>query len=90
MICEWAGETDTRKWSDAQFAAEIEKQMGRPVEFDKVHVDNIRWNDTVLHNGMVRTVGKDQIKYGGFMGSSLRGDSYMSGRIPVIRLRLQH
>lgn len=47
------------------------------------HIDMIRPGDTVLHNGELRTVCKSDIKRGGFMGSTLFGDSYRSGTVPV-------
>ena len=48
-----------------------------------VHISTIKWGDTVMHNGDMVTVGKDNIKHGGFMGSSLWGDSYKMGSILV-------
>jgi hypothetical protein len=45
----------------------------------KVHIDEIRSGDTVVHEGKVMTVGKKDISKGGFMGTTLFGDSYMCG-----------
>lgn len=47
------------------------------------HINTIRSGDTVLHNGELRTVCNSDIKRGGFMGTSLFGDSYRSGSLPV-------
>lgn len=43
----------------------------------------IRSGDTVFHNGELRTVCDSDIKRGGVMGTSLFGDSYRSGSLPV-------
>jgi hypothetical protein len=43
------------------------------------HISNIRQGDTVIHNGEARTVGKNDIKHGTFMKSTLFGDSYSLG-----------
>lgn len=53
------------------------------------HIDEIRRGDTVLHNGQLVTVGKENLKRGGFMGTTLMGDSYRSGLDPVIRVTFQ-
>lgn len=47
------------------------------------HIDMIRPGDTVLHNGELRTVGKSDIKCGGFMSTTLFGDSYRLGTVHV-------
>lgn len=39
------------------------------------NINDIKTGDTVMINGQLKTVGKNNIKYGGFMGSSLFGDS---------------
>lgn len=46
---------------------------------EKVHISRISPGDTVIHNGEVKTVCRNNIKIGGFMGTSLWGDSYHSG-----------
>jgi len=48
-----------------------------------VHISTIVGGDTVIHNGELKTVCFKDIKHGGFMGSSLFGDSYTLGRTPV-------
>ncbi|ESW38558.1 hypothetical protein O164_16955 [Pseudomonas taiwanensis SJ9] len=50
----------------------------------------IRAGDTVQHNGELRTVCKSDLKYGGFMGTSLFGDSYRLGTVPVQLVRFRH
>ena len=81
---------DANKMSDADIKALVSSQVTRwPedfVRFEKTNVSNIRFGDTVVHHGQVKTVCKDNIKYGGFMGSSLWGDSYRSGMDPAIRI----
>ena len=47
------------------------------------HISNIRPHDTVFHDGHARSVGNN-IKHGGFMGSTLWGDSYRLGTRPVM------
>ena len=48
-----------------------------------VHISRIRWGDTVLIDGVEKTVGKNDIKHGGFSGDTLFGDSCELGRRPV-------
>lgn len=50
------------------------------------NINDIRPGDTVFHNGHVRTVCKNNIEYGGFMGTTVFGDSYHSGYKPVIKI----
>lgn len=54
----------------------------------KTHIDMIRSGDTVLHNGELRTVCNSDIKRGGFMGTTLFGDSYRLGTVPVQLARI--
>lgn len=44
-----------------------------------VHKSEIRVGDTVLHNGELRTVGKEAFGNDEFMGLTLWGDSYRCG-----------
>lgn len=49
-----------------------------------VHIDTIKVGDTIIYeDGQMRTVCKNNIKYGGFMGTTLFGDSYRSGHKKV-------
>lgn len=52
----------------------------------EVHISTIKWGDTVDYDGHMRTVGKKDIIHGGFMGSSLFGDSHKLGRILVKKI----
>lgn len=52
------------------------------------HIDNIRSGDTVLHEDKIMTVCADDIHIGGFMGTTLFGDSYKSGYQPVKKIIL--
>lgn len=47
------------------------------------HINMIRAGDTVLHNGKLRTVCNSDIKFRGFMGTTLFGDSYRLGTVLV-------
>lgn len=40
-----------------------------------INIKDIKHGDTVIINNILLTVGKKDIKHGGFMGSSLFGDS---------------
>jgi len=53
---------------------------------EETHITNIRIGDTVLHEGVKRTVDKDNIKYSEFMGITLWGDSYKLGTQLVKRI----
>lgn len=55
---------------------------------EEVHISEIRPGNTVEHNGVVHTVGRDNIKTG-FMGRTLYGDSYRLGTALVKRLQIQ-
>lgn len=58
-------------------------------EITNVHIDNIMPGDTVEHNGKMMTVCRSDIKRGTFMGTTLFGDSYRLGRIPVKKVNIQ-
>ena len=45
----------------------------------EVHISQISSGDTIKHNGEIRTVCKKDISKGGFLGTSIFGDSYKSG-----------
>lgn len=47
---------------------------------EKVHISMVGAGDTILHNGVIKTVCKCNIKRDGFMGLTLFGDSYKGGR----------
>ncbi|GAB0080243.1 hypothetical protein [Pseudomonas sp. PS02290] len=55
----------------------------------ETHINMIRPGDTVLHNGELRTVGKSDIKRGGFMVVTLFGDSYRLGNVLVQLARVR-
>lgn len=50
------------------------------------HINELRPGDTVLHNGGLITVCRRNLRRGGFMGTTLLGDSYRSGMNPVQRV----
>lgn len=47
------------------------------------HIGQIRAGDTIEIDGALYTVGRNDIKHDGFMGTTLRGDSYRLGTVPV-------
>ena len=51
---------------------------------ENIHVTDIFPGDCVEHNGKLMTVSRNDIK-STFMGTTLFGDSYRSGTVPVIR-----
>lgn len=67
---------------------EAARQLGRPVDVQKVHISFIRQADTVFHDGRVRTVCGTDLKRDDFMGRTLFGDSYVLGRKPVMRIAM--
>jgi hypothetical protein len=50
-----------------------------------VHIETITVGDTVLVDGMLKTVGKHDIKFNSFIGTSLFGDTYNLGTKPVLK-----
>lgn len=50
------------------------------------NICNIKWGDTVLHDGVMKTVGKKDIKNSDFFGITLFNDSYSLGLKPVIKI----
>ena len=51
----------------------------------KVNIELIKIGDTVLHNGHLMTVCKNNLKRG-FMGLTLFGDSYKAGHLKVSKV----
>lgn len=49
-----------------------------------VHIRAVKVGDTVLHNGIARTVTAGNITYDDFMGKKIWGDSYALGLKKVI------
>lgn len=60
-----------------------EMKDGVDYKTKEVHISDIKYGDTVIHKGEMKTVGKKDIKHGGFEGSTLFGDSYKSGKDKV-------
>lgn len=50
------------------------------------HINELKIGDTVLHSGHLVTVGRENLKPGGFMGTTFMGDSYRAGTQPVARV----
>jgi hypothetical protein len=49
----------------------------------KTHIDNIKHGDVILFDGAPKSVSACNIKRGGFMGTTVFGDSYKLGTEPV-------
>ena len=54
---------------------------------EEVHISKINIGDTIIHEGVPTTVGKNNIKHSSFMGTSLFGDSYHCGHKLVKRIK---
>lgn len=53
----------------------------------EVHISTISIGDSIICNdGFERTVGKGNIKPNTFMGTTIFGDSYRLGRLPVTKV----
>ena len=57
-------------------------------EIVETHISNIQPGDTVEHNGKLMTVCAKDIKRGGFMGTTLFGDSYRLGYLLVKKVNI--
>lgn len=54
---------------------------------ESVHISQISVGDTIEHNGEVKTVSGNNLKKGGFCGTTVFGDSYNMGTKLVKRVR---
>lgn len=61
----------------------IEYLKENKVKTKDVHISTIRVGDTVVIDGVMKTVGKNNLKHDRFMGTTLWGDSFKSGKTPV-------
>ncbi len=61
--------------------------MSRTVD---VHIDTIRPGDTIIHHGSLKTVCPSNLNKGGFMGTSIFGDSYSCGKQLVKKALIEH
>ena len=52
-----------------------------------VHKDDITAGDTILLDGELKTVSGNNIRKGGFCGTTIHGDSFKLGLEPVKRVR---
>lgn len=53
---------------------------------EEIHISLIRAGDTVLHDGVIKTVSPRCITRDSFLGRRLWGDCYRLGTIPVKRV----
>lgn len=52
----------------------------------EVHISSIVAGDTIMHNGEMKTVSGNNIKFDSFMGTTLFGDSYSLGYKKVTKV----
>ena len=52
---------------------------------DFVHISQIQTGDTVIHEGILKTLSANNIKHDKFMGTTIFGDSYRLGNKLVAR-----
>lgn len=52
----------------------------------EIHISEIRVGDTIIHDGIMRTVCGRVLKSDTFMGTTLFGDSYKSGHKLVTKV----
>lgn len=60
--------------------------MTAPHTLTPCHIDTLKAGDTVVHDGQMITVCPADLKRGGFMGTTFKGDSYHAGHKPVMRV----
>jgi len=53
------------------------------METKQVHISEIKVGDIVVHNGEVKTITPEYLKYDSFLGHRIFGDSYCCGYRPV-------
>ena len=53
------------------------------METKETHIDLLEHGDTILHNGEVKTLTQDWIRWCPFMGRSIWGDTYRLGYKPA-------
>lgn len=51
-----------------------------------VHISAIKNGDTIIHNGELKTVCTQDIRKSTFLGTTIFGDSYHLGQMPVIKI----
>lgn len=67
----------------------IKMKLPKNMKIVEVHISTIKSGDTILHtDGKISTVCKNNIKKGGFMGTSIFGDSYKSGYEKVKKIEI--
>lgn len=61
-----------------------------PLKYDikDVHITTIKPGDTIEYDGELKTVCRNNIKTGGFHGTTLFGDSYNGGRVSVKKVTI--
>lgn len=57
-----------------------------PDRYEQVHVSNIRAGDTILIDGVMKTICPKDLTYDYFIDHRLWGDSYRLGTIPITRV----
>jgi len=54
---------------------------------ESVHIDNIEAGDTIIHNGIIKTICQNDISENSFTGKTIFGDSYNIGNKKVSRVK---
>lgn len=54
----------------------------RNIEIHEIHISGLKSGDTILHNDRLMTVSDQDIRHG-FCGTTVFGDSYKLGTVPV-------
>ena len=54
---------------------------------ESVHIDNIVVGDTIIHNGIMKTICQNDISENSFTGKTIFGDSYNIGNKKVSRVK---
>lgn len=60
--------------------------LNKEMQIIKTDIDLIQVGDLILHNGRIRTICKKDIDKHTFMGTTIFGDSYNLGYIPVKKI----
>ncbi len=66
-----------------QYITEANSKELDSMKTSEVHISTIKPGDTIIHNGVLTTVSASNIKSGGFLGTTLFGDSYSAGHKKV-------
>ena len=63
-----------------------EKENFPNAKIEKVHIDELRPGDTIMWDGVTKTVGPKDLRKDPFYGRTVFGDSFRGGHDPVERV----